>query len=75
MAENITDKEKGVRNLKRAIEIIHTKINLYRLMDGEEGLFGKEESMKIEFPFTVTKDVVNKLIKKKPNEVPLNMYI
>ena len=75
LAENVTDKEKGVRNLKRALEIIHTKINLYRLMDGDESLFGKEQTMKIEFPFTVTKNIVDKLIKKKPNETPLNMYI
>ena len=44
-------------------------------MDGDESLFGKEQTMKIEFPFTVTKNIVDKLIKKKPNETPLNMYI
>jgi len=30
--ERITQKEDGVRNLKRCLEIIHTKLNLYRLI-------------------------------------------
>ena len=75
IAKNLTDKEKGVRNLKRALEIIHTKLNLYRLMDGDTQLFNKEKTLDVKFPFTVTKDIVNKLIKKKESETPLNMYI
>ena len=43
IAKNLTDNEKGVRNLKRALEIIHTKLNLYRLMDGDTQLFNKEK--------------------------------
>ena len=31
IVENYTQKEKGVRNLKRCLEIIYTKLNLYRL--------------------------------------------
>ena len=62
--ENYTNEEKGVRNLKRCIEIIYTKLNLYRLMKPETNLFEEDMSLKVEFPFTVTPDVVEKLIKK-----------
>jgi ATP-dependent Lon protease len=62
---NLTEKEKGVRNLKRCLEIIYTKLNLYRLMklDDNEKLFDDEDTIKVEFPFKVTKDIVEKLIK------------
>ena len=33
LVEHCTFKEKGVRNLKRCIEIIYTKLNLFRLMN------------------------------------------
>ena len=61
--EHFCNKEEGVRNLKRCLEIIHTKLNLYRLMKSETNLFEEEMSLKVEFPFTVTKDIVDKLIK------------
>jgi ATP-dependent Lon protease len=57
------NKEDGVRNLKRCLEIIYTKLNLYRLMKPGTNLFEGEMSLKVEFPFTVTKDIVEKLIK------------
>jgi ATP-dependent Lon protease len=59
------NKEDGVRNLKRCLEIIHTKLNLYRLMKPGSNLFEGEMSLKVEFPFNVTRDVVDKLIKKE----------
>jgi len=62
--ENNCLKEDGVRNLKRCLEIIYTKLNLYRLMRPGSNLFEEDMSLKVEFPFTVTKDVVDKLIKK-----------
>jgi len=58
-------KEDGVRNMKRCLEIIHTKLNLYRLMKPGSNLFEGEMSLKVEFPFKVTKDIVDKLIKKE----------
>jgi ATP-dependent Lon protease len=61
--ENHCNKEAGVRNLKRCLEIIHTKLNLYRLMKPGSNLFEEEMSLKVTFPFTVTKDIVDKLIK------------
>jgi ATP-dependent Lon protease len=58
------NKEDGVRNLKRCLEIIHTKLNLYRLMRPGSNLFEEDMSLKVEFPFTVTKTVAEKLIKR-----------
>jgi ATP-dependent Lon protease len=76
MCETLTDKEKGVRNLKRCLEIIYTKLNLYRLMKEGSSLFNKEETIKVEFPFTVTKEIVDKLIKKTSNNAPpFGMYV
>jgi len=66
------NKEDGVRNLKRCLEIIHTKLNLYRLMKPGQNLFEGEMALKVEFPFTVTKDIVDKLI-KKDNSVNVSM--
>ena len=62
--ENYCNKEDGVRNLKRCLEIIYTKLNLYRLMRPDSNLFEEDMSLKVVFPFTVTKDMVDKLIKK-----------
>jgi ATP-dependent Lon protease len=74
--DEYTNAESGVRNLKRCIEIIHTKLNLYRLMKPGTNLFEKEMSMEIQFPLQVTKDIVCKLIKKteKDNKAPYGMY-
>ena len=69
IVENYTQEEKGVRNLKRCLEIIYTKINLYRLMKPDSKLFEKEMSLKVEFPYTVTNDIINKIIKKDKNDM------
>lgn len=50
--ENHCNKEDGVRNLKRCLEIIHTKLNLYRLMRPNSNLFHEDMSFKVVFPFT-----------------------
>jgi ATP-dependent Lon protease len=71
--ENYCNKEDGVRNLKRCLEIVYTKLNLYRLMRPDTNLFENEMSLKVEFPFTVTKDIVDKLI-KKTNEMNPSLY-
>ena len=67
--DNHCNKEDGVRNLKRCLEIIHTKLNLYRLMKPGSNIFEQEMSLKVEFPFTVTKDVVDKLIKRENDNI------
>ena len=66
-------KEDGVRNLKRCLEIIYTKLNLYRLMRPGSNLFEEDMSLKVEFPFTVTKDIVDKMI-KKPEGLNPSLY-
>lgn len=72
------NKEDGVRNLKRCLEIIYTKLNLYRLMRPGANLFEEDMSLTtVEFPFTVTRDIVDKLI-KKDREINMswrNMYM
>jgi ATP-dependent Lon protease len=74
--ENYCMNEQGVRNLKRCMEIIHTKLNLFRLMKPDSNLFGKDLSLKVTFPFTVSIDVIDKLIKRDENtSIYKNMYI
>ena len=74
--ENLCNKEDGVRNLKRCLEIIYTKLNLYRLMKPGSNLFEEDMSLKVEFPFTVTKDIVDKLIKKDKESTSLyGLYV
>ena len=75
--ENLCNKEDGVRNLKRCLEIIHTKLNLYRLVKPNTNLFEEEMSLKVEFPFTVTKDVVDKFIKNDKDKFSAfySMYV
>jgi len=60
-----THKEDGVRNLKRCLEIIHTKLNLYRLMRPDTNLFEKDMAIKVAFPITITPQLVDKLIKSQ----------
>ena len=74
---DFTEKEAGVRNLKRCIEIIYTKLNLYRLMKPEENLFESTLNLnkKVEFPFELKKDIIDKLIKRtNKNDIPFGMY-
>jgi ATP-dependent Lon protease len=75
--ESITMGEEGVRNLKRCLEIIHTKLNLFRLMKPERNIFAKELDMEITFPVTVTNDHVKKLVEcgNQPNQSFLAMYV
>ncbi len=72
--ENHCNKEDGVRNLKRCLEIIYTKLNLYRLMRPDSNLFEEEMSIKVTFPFTVTKEIVDKMIKKTDNGLNPSLY-
>lgn len=76
IVEHHTNKEDGVRNLKRCLEIIFTKLNLYRLMKPGSKLFDKDStSIEVTFPFTVTNSVVDKMVKKaETNSPPMFMY-
>jgi ATP-dependent Lon protease len=62
--DSYTDEEKGVRNLKRCLEVVYTKLNLYRLMRPGSNLFEKDMTLDISFPVEVTVDIIAKLLKK-----------
>jgi ATP-dependent Lon protease len=70
--------EQGVRNLKRCLEIIHTKLNLFRLVKPDSKLLEKDINMGVvTFPFTVEKKHVDILIKTEEplNQSFLSMYV
>ena len=72
-----TNSEDGVRNLKRCLEIIYKKLNLYRLMKPETNLFEQDLSIDVKFPFTVSTEMVDKLIKldMDTNKHQYSMYM
>lgn len=62
----MTKGEEGVRNLKRCLEIIHTKLNLFRLVKKDENnMIAKEIKLDVTFPFTVKKSDVDILVKSE----------
>lgn len=72
----LTKSEDGVRNFKRCLEIIHTKLNLFRLVKSDSNILTKEINLKVTFPITVTKKDVDALIKndEKQSQSILSMY-
>jgi ATP-dependent Lon protease len=74
--KGMTKEEDGVRNLKRCLEIIHTKLNLFRLMKPEKNLFVKDMDVAVSFPFTVRSKDAELLIKSEQhqNQSLLAMY-
>jgi ATP-dependent Lon protease len=74
--DTFTEGENGVRNLKRCIEIIFTKLNLYRLMKPNTKLFDNKDVLKVQFPYTVKEEDLKKLIKKgEQASIPFGMYV
>jgi ATP-dependent Lon protease len=75
--DSMTKQEDGVRNLKRCLEIIHTKLNLFRLMKKDTPLFDKELKLEVTFPFTVNPKEADILIQhdKTQNQSFLAMYV
>lgn len=73
----LTKGEDGVRNLKRCLEIIHTKLNLFRLTKPGVKLFDDELKLEVSFPYTVTRETVDSLIKNTEsyNHSMLAMYV
>ena len=58
-----TEDEKGVRNLKRCLEILHTKLNLYRLTNEDNHILFKDKTLKhVSFPYTVTSETLDVLM-------------
>ena len=76
IVSNYTGKEDGVRNLKRCIEIIYTKLNLYRLIKPDTKILDQDMSIKIAFPLIITNAIVDKLIKTDNEQGAwTNMYV
>jgi len=77
LVDSHCNKEDGVRNLKRCLEIIHTKLNLYRLMKPGTNLFEEDMSLAVQFPLTITKEIVDKLIKVNKDNISAlySMYV
>ena len=75
IVENYTEKEEGVRNLKRCLEVVYRKLNLYRLIKPDTPLFEKEMSLKVAFPFAVTNEVVDKLVKQATDDKRVNLSL
>ena len=74
MISNYTS-SKGVRNLKRSLEIIYTKLNLYRLVKPGTKLF--TDKLNIKFPLKLNSDIIKSLIKETTttNEFNTHMYL
>jgi ATP-dependent Lon protease len=72
----LTAGEAGVRNLKRCLEIIYTKLNLFRLVKPGKNMFSKEIDLQVTFPFTVNRKELDILIKnERTNQSMLAMYV
>jgi ATP-dependent Lon protease len=77
IVEQYTDKEDGVRNLKRCLEIIYTKLNLYRLMKQESisTLFTNEMKTRVSFPFALTLENLEQLLKRNETKLYFGLYL
>jgi ATP-dependent Lon protease len=74
--QNYTADEKGVRNMKRCLEIIFTKLNLYRLMKPGTNMFEEDMKLKVEFPIKVTQETVRGLIERNKDSTSLyGLYV
>jgi ATP-dependent Lon protease len=76
---DFTEKEDGVRNLKRCLEIVYKKLNLYRLMKPNVNLFENSDGFKlktkISFPCILTRHLIDELINKASSkDIPYGLY-
>tara|TARA_Y100001935_G_scaffold86596_1_gene71844 strand:+ start:3070 stop:4848 length:1779 start_codon:yes stop_codon:yes gene_type:complete len=82
MIEKYTGKEEGVRNLKRCLETIISKINIYYLSDKKNE--GEKDKIPLTFtikdfklPLNITEEIVKELLPSGKNEgqPPEHMYM
>ena len=71
--QNLTENEKGVRNMKRCIETICSKLNLIRLSNNPK-ILGDNIEIDFTLPHKVKIEEVQKLIKQTAQDFPANMY-
>jgi ATP-dependent Lon protease len=71
-----TEKEEGVRNLKRCVETIVSKVNIYMMTHDDSTMETLSFTIKeFKLPLTLTRDHVNALLIKGPDtKVPFGMY-
>ena len=81
--EKYTGKEEGVRNLKRCLETIISKINIYYLSDKKNEDKNENEKIPLTFsindfklPLNITEDIVKELLPSGKNEgQPTRTYV
>jgi ATP-dependent Lon protease len=66
--EYTSEDEKGVRSLKRRLEIIFTKLNLYRLLKPGTTMFGQKIPDIVSFPMNITPELVQELLRKEKKD-------
>jgi ATP-dependent Lon protease len=74
IVEKFTEGEEGVRNLKRCIETIVSKINIHILSDGDSGLSFQLKELVL--PLTLTEEHIDILLKvdNSDDKPPYGMY-
>jgi ATP-dependent Lon protease len=73
--DKYTNNEKGVRNLKRNLEIIFTKVNLLRLLKNDNDILKDQVKITPSFPLTIDTENMEKLIiKPQSDQPPFGMY-
>lgn len=77
IVSTFTQKESGVRNLKRCLETIYSKLNLFRLVSSDNTMFAKDMNVQIAFPITITKKEIDIFVKNDDiiSQSVLAMYI
>ena len=72
---NYTNSEKGVRNLKRCLENIVSKLNVWTMLSEEDQKDLPYKLDNVDFPYTVTTDTCSTLLNKKKSDTPFAMYL
>lgn len=79
LINNKVNSEQGARNLKRALEDIFTRLNLFKFLNkcDDNKIFNETIIRDISFPCNITNDMVDKILKKseQDNISKLNMYL
>ena len=73
--DTYTGDEKGVRNLKRCLEIVVAKLNLYRIMRSETKQITGDVDLDVRFPYTVPTSAVAIFLKAAKPTTFSHMYL
>jgi ATP-dependent Lon protease len=77
IVSTFTKNEMGVRNLKRCLEIIYSKLNLFRLVSADNKMFTTDMNLTVLFPITITKKEIDVFVKTDDvvSQSMLAMYV